>query len=97
MNEPDDKEIMNRKPKNGDIYKRGTRVVILTNQGEVVYLNSACEHSIREIGEIKGEDEYLCNAQELADLILNHRNKCEFCDEPPLTDGEKEWMKDNLD
>lgn len=60
-----------RKPKNGDVYKRGSNIVILTNHGEVIYLNSACEHSIREIGEIDGDDEYLCNAKDLADLALS--------------------------
>ena len=90
-------KTMNRKPKNGDVYKRGSGVVILTNHGEVIHLNTACEHSIREIGEIKGNDEYIFNTQDLADIALNYRNKCEFCNEPPLTQSEKDWIEENAD
>jgi hypothetical protein len=61
--------MKNKKPKNGDVYIRGKRVVILTNENEVVYLNEACEHSTRGINEINGEDQYVCNAQDLCDWL----------------------------
>ena len=58
-----------RVPKNGDIYQRGKRLVLLTNQGETVWLNAAAEHSIRDAG--SEGDKFLCNAEDISITFLS--------------------------
>jgi hypothetical protein len=53
----------NIKVKNGDVYQRGSNLVLYTNQGETIYLNKAGEHSIRDAG--TDGDVYVCNASDL--------------------------------
>ena len=48
-----------------------------------------------EIAELEKEVERLNGIIE--DGEEEKLNKCEFCNEPPLTQSEKEWKRDNLD